>query len=156
MERKTTGMSANLFSLFLFILAALAMVLSWSQDEKISLRMEEQKQIEAERRISQKQSMILEETSDYLTGEVRYFIATLDIEHLWNYWTEVNESKNREKALEELFKLSLTEEEKQLILGAKAESDYLVGGETHAMRLVADSIGMETEDMPAEVAAVIY
>lgn len=156
MERKTTGMSANLFSLFLFILAALAMVLSWSQDEKISLRMEEQKQIEAERRISQKQSMILEETSDYLTGEVRYFIATLDVEHLWNYWTEVNENKNREKALEELFKLSLTEEEKRLILGAKAESDYLVGGETHAMRLVADSIGMETEDMPAEVAAVIY
>ena len=37
---------------------------------------------------------------------------------------------------------------------AKAESDLLIDGEAKAMRLVAESIGMKTEEMPPQVASV--
>ena len=44
----------------------------------------------------------LQEASDYLTDESRRFAITGEWSHLENYFVEVNETKRREKALEEI------------------------------------------------------
>ena len=40
--------------------------------------------------------------SDYLTDQIRCFVATGDKTYLDNYFTEVNVTKRREKALQEI------------------------------------------------------
>ena len=47
-------------------------------------------------------SISLQDASDYLTDESRLFAISGEWKHLENYFVEVNESKRREKALEQM------------------------------------------------------
>lgn len=57
----------------------------------------------------EKNAALVREGSDYLTNEVRMYVVTLDLRHVDAYMREVNETKSREKALDELEKFSFSQ-----------------------------------------------
>lgn len=150
------GVNINLWSTLIFILVAAIMVLFGTTIREANINVQKQSQIEENRRMCERESQKLSDGSDYLTNEVYHYVATGEARHLENYWYEVNETKSRNSAIEHLTALSLTDEEYGLVERAKQASDSLITKEAWAMRLTADSAGMKTADMPAQVAAVQY
>lgn len=88
----------------------------------------------------------LADASDYLTAEVRYYAITGDIEHLYNYWEEIFETKQREKAILTFESSDSPAEERALLEQAKKYSDLLVETETCSMKLVLLSEGKNVGD----------
>lgn len=78
---------------------------------------------------------ILEDTSDFLTSQVRQYVITGDSGYFYNYWNEVYEVKSREMAVEKLKLCHLTNEEIHLLEKAKKNSDALIKTEAKAMKM---------------------
>ena len=74
--------------------------------------------------------------SAYLTNEVRAFAATGDREHYDNYWTEVNDSKNRDIGVAAMQEIGITSEEQEMIDQMYTLSNELVPLEEAAMNKV--------------------
>ncbi|WP_310602675.1 hybrid sensor histidine kinase/response regulator [Anaerosporobacter sp.] len=110
-----------------------------------------EKKISEKKAVCEELAQILYDTSNYLTEEVRRFVVTKDITHLNNYWEEVNVKCKREYVIQELEKMDLPFEECRYLNVAKENSDLLIYTETRAMRLVADYMGIEDEQVPYEV-----
>lgn len=153
-EHKGHSITISVLSAILFILAAIIMILSSIKIREVNQCMREENQIDMNHRECENLGRSLAAGSGYLTDEVWYFIATGDIVHINNYWKEIQESKSREKAVEELRSLSVTKEEMNLIEEAKSISDRLIPGETWAMRAAAEVYGLDVSMLPIEVAAV--
>lgn len=85
--------------------------------------------------------------SDYLTDEARKFTITGNIQHMTNYWTEINVTRTRDIVIEELKRNDPSAEERALLAEAKKHSDDLVETERHSMRLVLESMGERTQDI---------
>ena len=94
----------------------------------------------------------LADASDYLTDEARKLAVTGNLEHLDNYWREINVTDTRGHVLERLRELGTPEEEFALLALAKQNSDALVATETRSMRLVIEATGNQ-DRMPSAVAA---
>ncbi len=75
---------------------------------------------------------MLREGSDILTNAVRAYASTADPRYLREFQSELRESRTRERAVEMLLGLGLTEPEADLIHKAKKASDELVGLEERA------------------------
>ena len=75
-------------------------------------------------------------TSSFLTNESQNYTVTGDIEHYNNYWNEVNELKNREKAVGIMRDEGLNKDEDALINEMFRLSNYLVPIEERAMIMV--------------------
>lgn len=80
----------------------------------------------------------LKDASKYLTSEVRGFASTGDEEHYNNYYNEVNNDKNRDKAITEMEKIGITSEEKKEIEGILELSNQLISLEEKSMEYVKD------------------
>jgi methyl-accepting chemotaxis protein len=78
---------------------------------------------------------LFQSTSLYLTQEARSYAATSDQEHYDNYWQEVNQDQNREKALAVMREIGLTSQEENLISTMSTLSNGLVPLEDEAMDL---------------------
>ena len=154
MEWVKKRVNMRVLSVFLLVIAIPVIVYSAWNVRAVHVCVVRQQEIEQSRRMCEANSQNLANASDYLTEEVWRFVATGDTENLNNYWNEVDNIRNRDKAIKELETLKLTDEEMELVNIAKAESDLLIDGEAKAMRLVAESIGMKTEEMPPQVASV--
>ena len=154
MEWVKKRVNMRVLSVFLLVIAIPVIVYSAWNVRAVHVCVVRQQEIEQSRRMCEANSQNLANASDYLTEEVWRFVATGDTENLNNYWNEVDNIRNRDKAIKELETLELTDEEMELVNIAKAESDLLIDGEAKAMRLVAESIGMKTEEMPPQVASV--
>ena len=144
MEWLKKRVNMRVLSVFLLVIAIPVIVYSAWNVRAVHVCVVRQQEIEQSRRMCEANSQNLANASDYLTEEVWRFVATGDMENLNNYWDEVDNIRNRDKAIKELETLKLTDEEMELVNIAKAES----------MRLVAESIGMKTEEMPPQVASV--
>ncbi len=77
----------------------------------------------------------LADASDYLTDEARKFAVTGEIDHFYNYWYEVYESKKRDTVISTLSSYNPPENEQALLTEAKAYSDALIETETISMKL---------------------
>lgn len=88
----------------------------------------------------------LADASDYLTTEVRYYAVTGKIEHLYNYWEEIFETRERERVIAAFEKEDSPENEKVLLEQAKQFSDLLVETETYSMKLVLLSKGKTAQE----------
>ncbi|WP_294373003.1 ATP-binding protein [uncultured Clostridium sp.] len=93
-------------------------------------------------------SQTLVQTSDYMTEEVRNFVVTKDFRYLDDYWEEVEINKNREKVIEKLNTMKLSESEKRNVSLAKEYSDYLMDTELRAMKLIIESLKIENLNLP--------
>ncbi len=81
----------------------------------------------------------LKDASAYLTEEVRTFSATGDKQYYDNYWYEVNTAKNRDIAVENMNRIGLTEEEKDIITTISDTSNSLIPLEEEAMDAAANN-----------------
>lgn len=105
-----------------------------------SVRMEQQ----AETRRAQFKQMgeDLASASDYLTDEARKFAITGNIQHMTNYWTEINVTRTRDIVIAKLKKSDPSPMERDLLAEAKQHSDDLVETERHSMRLMLEGMGV--------------
>ncbi len=90
-------------------------------------------------------SISLQEASDYLTDESRLFAISGEWKHLENYFAEVNESKRREKALEQIKGAGSMEESTKFLEMALQKSKELEGLEYKAMKLVVVAKGYDKD-----------
>ncbi|MFD0717604.1 methyl-accepting chemotaxis protein [Paenibacillus sp. GCM10027626] len=74
--------------------------------------------------------------SDYLSGEIQYYVQFGEKAHYDNYWNEVNKTKTRDHIIEQLIALGAPKNELDLIEAAKSKSDALVTIEEAAMKAV--------------------
>jgi hypothetical protein len=78
----------------------------------------------------------LADASDYLTDEVRKYAVTGEIEHLYNYWYEVEITKRRDNAINTLISYNPPQKELYLLREAKKYSDILIETEAYSMKMV--------------------
>lgn len=95
----------------------------------------------------------LANASDLLTNEVRAFAVSQNDTHLEAYWHEIDNTKTRDRVVARLTELKAPQQELDLIVEAKKNSDALVETETRAMRLVLEAKGVVEVAMPSAVAS---
>ena len=93
--------------------------------------------------------------SDYLTDQIRCFVATGDKTYLDNYFTEVNVTKRREKALQEIQSHSEYVAALDNLRKAMAESTELMESEYTAAKLIGQAYGHDMSTYPEEVQTVV-
>lgn len=132
-----------ILSMIIFVIVAISMLFS-TYYMNSSIQAEEDAEV---RRATYKQlGENLANASDYLTAEVRYYAITGDIGHLYNYWEEIFETKQREQAILAFESSDSPTEERVLLEQAKKYSDLLVETETYSMKLVLMSEERGAED----------
>ena len=89
--------------------------------------------------------------SDYLTEQIRCFVATGERVYLDNYFEEVNVTKRRDNALKEIESHRSYIEALDNLRRAMAESRKLMVYEYTAARLTVMAYGMELTDFPEEI-----
>lgn len=140
--------------LLLVLLGGTAVWVYGKQTAQVNSCIDQQTKVLESRRLGEEQGQALADLSDYLTEQVKYFVVTGNTRYLDNYWKEVEEVRRREKIMDKLESLNATEEESRALGEAKRISDELVRGETRAMRLMVESLGMAPEMYPAAVAQI--
>ncbi len=85
----------------------------------------------------------MQEASDYLTDESRLFAITGEWSHLENYFTEVETSKRREKALDIIRNVNELGESAKCLELAMEESKKLEALECKSMKLVVAAKGYD-------------
>lgn len=101
--------------------------------------------------ICETESTNLRNASDLLTNAVRDFVLSSRLTDMEKYWEEIDVHRMREKAVSRLTEMDLTEKEAALVQEAKNESDNLMKVEIHAMRLIAQNLGLSVNELPIEV-----
>ena len=97
-------------------------------------------------------SLKIMETSDYLTDQSRLFAVTGELQYLNNYFTEKNQTKKRNEALQELGKIfSYDEIEFKKLQTAFSQSESLSDIEVYAMKLITISGNYDMDNLPEEI-----
>jgi len=91
----------------------------------------------------------LDETSDYLTSRSREYVVMGNSQAAIDYITEINEHKNREKALENVEKYFADSDVLEYLQDALNNSNELANREKYAMRLAGDVYGLTV--LPEEI-----
>lgn len=120
----------------------------------VQQRGREKNAIQEEKWFCEQQSRALKEASDYLTDQFRRFLYSGSEAYMERYCDEVEQLQNREKAVEALKQVALTEEEWSYVNQARTDSYLLEEKETWAMRLKAEAKGAAQEAMPAPLQKV--
>ena len=95
----------------------------------------------------------IREASYYLTDQCRQYVKTENYTYLSNYFTEVNRTKRRENASKTLVSHNIDLDNQEYV-EALALSQDMQRIEIHAMKLMAVSLGMGTDErIPEEVRA---
>lgn len=96
----------------------------------------------------------LTEGSAYLTEQVRLYTVTLEPEYMEHYFTEVNESRRREAALEHLRTAYEGDKAYEYLVEALQHSNDLMRDEIYAMRLISEAQAYPEKSLPPEVQEV--
>lgn len=112
-EKKGIPWSMNTLVICFLLLAASIFLLSLQETVHVNQRIREQREIEVQRQNSQRESKALQDAGDYLTSQVWHYLATGKRKYMDAYWKEIQVDRNRDKAMTQLEKLDLHEEEIQ-------------------------------------------
>lgn len=94
------------------------------------------------------------DASDYLSNQARLYVLTGDTQYLDNYITEVDKNKTRSNALATLATYSQSEKANKELRNALELSDGLSKHELYALRLSAESRGMDAKTLPPMIADI--
>ncbi len=83
----------------------------------------------------QDMALSLQDTSDFLTNQVRLFAVTGNIDYFYQYWDEAKNQMNRERIIDEIEKSDLTRSEQHYLERAKYFSDTLMHIEISSMKI---------------------
>lgn len=97
---------------------------------------------------------MLSAASDYLTEQVRLYTQSMDMQYMEGYFTEINETKRRDSALEDLQRFEPSAEILSSLEAALQCSNGLTVREIYAMKLISVANGYAEETLPEEVRAV--
>ena len=94
--------------------------------------------------------------SDYLTDQVRQFVLTGDRKYLDGYFTEANETKRRDRAVESIREdlKDLSEESTRYLELSLMFSNELMEKEYYAFRLAAEAFSLDVSSLPEEIQRV--
>lgn len=95
----------------------------------------------------------IKDATDYLTEQTRNFVSTGEKRYLENYFTEVNVTRRREIAMEEL-KKAAHEDSYAKLEDAIRQSQAQMSLEWYAMRLAISAYGYNPKDFPAEIQSI--
>lgn len=105
--------------------------------------------------ISSEENIALErEGSDYLTEQARLYAVTMDLMYAESYLEEVNVTKRREKALDEMKKYPFTENSRVHLETALENSNRLMEQELYSMKLISVAQDYDMERLPEEIREV--
>lgn len=96
----------------------------------------------------------MQAASDCLTAEARTFIATGETEHVEKFFEEMNVTRRRERAVEDISSILDSPPSYAYLSAAMDSSNELLEIECYAMRLAAESYGCEAAEMPEMLRAV--
>ena len=91
----------------------------------------------------------LREGSDYLTNQVRSFVITGDMEHVALYYNEVQTTRSRDKAVEQVREYLVDDRALSQLDTALQISDRLMETEEYAMRLMVAGLADDIDRYPA-------
>ena len=92
--------------------------------------------------------------SDYLTEQVQLYVQNMDIVYMQRYFEEVNETRRREKALEELNRHDISDSIRTSLEAALQSSNDLMNREIYAMKLISEANEYDEDLIPAEVKSI--
>ena len=101
-----------------------------------------------------RQAGMVTEASEYLTMKARMYAVDRKIEHAQDYFTEINVTKRRETALEELEKYNGSQEAYDFLKTALENSNALMKKEIYSMKLVAAAMGHDVHEIAGELADI--
>ncbi len=152
-EKVHTGIqlrTASIFFVILALIAAAALIIS-----DIAVTRGYQRMVEASDRYvsAQLAASNMESGSDYLTDRVRCFVVTGDVSYLKDFFEEVEVTKRRDKAVEDLERLLGGTERTALdsLNTALSLSNELIDFENHAIRLMIEAGDYSPADVPDEI-----
>ena len=93
----------------------------------------------------------LQDASDYLTEQVQLYTLTGQQKYMNNYFREANETRRREKALEDLSQYFKDTHTFSALENAMTYSKNLMNTEYYAMRLVLEAKGKMPDSWPEEL-----
>ena len=102
----------------------------------------------------QQDAVQFREGSDCLTSEARYFITTGDVAHAGHFMEEVETTRRRDKAVDDIEEFLQEETSYGYLSEAMAGSNMLAEVEYYAMRLAAQGYGIDPAALPARIAEV--
>ena len=97
---------------------------------------------------------MLSTASDYLTEQVRLYTQSMDMQYMENYFSEINETRRRDRALEDLQRFGPSNEILASLEAALQCSNDLTVREIYAMKLISAANSYAEETLPGEVRAV--
>ncbi len=89
--------------------------------------------------------------SDYLTEQARMYVVTQNEQNLQNYFAEADETRRRERAINQLAAYQAKNAAYDYLMDALDASNLLMQREFYAMKLTALSQEMAEEDLPASL-----
>ena len=150
------GIQLRTVNLFFALLAFLAAIMLFVSDITV-VRGYQRMQAASDRYISaQVAATDMESGSDYLTDRVRSFVITGDIEYLKDFFEEVNVTRRRDLAVENLEELLLGNDNTALMRlnSALVLSNELLNTEYLAMRMVVEYGDYDTADIPEVISSI--
>ena len=144
--------TANIFFSVIAVLAAIALFISDIAVTRGYRRMEQA----SDRYISaQLAASDMESGSDYLTDRVRCFVVTGELQYLEDFFEEVETTRRRDQAVNNLEKLIGTDNAALSSLNTALElSNHLVDTEYHAMRLALEAEDYDLSLLPEAITSI--
>lgn len=151
-QKNVRGIKIRTINSVMILAAFLLYMLVIYATLQVSLRYDELLSATNDYIACEKNAADVREGSDYLTEKVRLFVVTCNMQHVEDYLTEVNETKRREKALEELGKFPFSKRADEYLEAALFNSNKLISRELYAMKLVSVANEYDMGVIPREVA----
>lgn len=135
--------------------AAAAIIMAGSMYRNIQKRAHLIRSFEVKREQAYKIADQFESGSNTLTYEAKIFCETMDMFHFEAYVKELTQTRNRDLALQSLYRLGITPREMSRMQDAKIASDDLTNRELWAMELVALGTGIPESVFPSGISSNI-
>ena len=139
--KEHTGIQLKTASIFFVILALIAAAALIAADVSVTRGYQRMKSASDSYIAAQLAASDMESGSDYLTDRVRCFVVTGEVEYLEDFFEEIEETRRRDKAVENLEALLAGKDSSALtsLNMALDLSNELVEIENHAMRLMVEA-----------------
>ena len=150
-EVKESGISVRSLNRFIVVMAVvLAAVLLWFTYRTTS-NYAKSREANEQYTACQQDASNLNEASDYLTDQVRKFVVSGDKDNLDLFFEEVNQTRRRELAVEDLGRYFAETDAYRFLQEALNSSNDLLTMEYYAMRLCIESRGYDVSAYPEPV-----
>lgn len=101
--------------------------------------------------LAQKDLEQFETGTDYMTQQAKCYVVNGRVAHMFNYFKEINEIQNRERALEQLKNDNCAQDELDFMRLSYQKSNELMDCEIHAMKLITLANDARLENIPFEI-----